>query len=80
MHNRGYKIDQALLDLASSVNLLLYSIFKELGLGELKPTRVTLDLTNHSVKVSRGIMEDMLIQVDTVYYPVDFIILDTQPV
>ncbi|GFS37337.1 hypothetical protein Acr_00g0051420 [Actinidia rufa] len=27
-----------------------------------------------------GIIEDFLIQVDTVYYPVDFIVLDTQPV
>ncbi|XP_057497372.1 uncharacterized protein LOC130782092, partial [Actinidia eriantha] len=30
--------------------------------------------------VPRGIVEDVLIQVDTVYYPIDFIVLDTQPV
>ncbi|GFS36390.1 late embryogenesis abundant protein, group 2 [Actinidia rufa] len=76
----GCKIDRALLDLGSSVNLLPYSIYKDLGLGELKPTRVTLELADRSVKVPRGIIEDVLIQVDTVYYPVDFIVLDTQPV
>ncbi|XP_057459259.1 uncharacterized protein LOC130749920 [Actinidia eriantha] len=54
--------------------------YKDLGLGELKPMHVTLELTNCSVKVPRDITEDVLIQVDTVYYPVDFIILDTQPV
>ncbi|GFS36333.1 hypothetical protein Acr_00g0045420 [Actinidia rufa] len=74
----GCKIDRALLDLVSSVNLLSYSIYKDLGLGELKPTRVTLELADRSVKVPRGIIEDVLIQVDTVYYPVDFIVLDTQ--
>ena len=34
----GYRIDRALLDLGSSLNLFTYSIYKELGLGELKPT------------------------------------------
>ena len=76
----GYRIDRALLDLGSSVNLLPYSVYKELGLGELKPTRVTLELADRSIKVPRGVVEDVLIQVDTVYYPVDFIVLDTQPV
>ncbi|GFZ14636.1 hypothetical protein Acr_24g0008260 [Actinidia rufa] len=76
----GCKIDRVLLNLGSSMNLLPYSVYKDLGLGELKPTRVTLELADHSVKVPRGIIEDVLIQVDTVYYPVDFIVLDTQPV
>ena len=61
------------------MNHLLYSVYKELGLGELKPTRGTLELTDRSVKVPRGIIEDVLIQVNTVYYTVDFIVLDTQP-
>ncbi|GFY82625.1 hypothetical protein Acr_02g0008650 [Actinidia rufa] len=76
----GCKIDRAFLDLGSSVNLVPYSVYKDLGLGELKPTRVTLELADRFVKVPRGIIEDVLIQVDTVYYPVDFIVLDTQPV
>ena len=59
------------------MNLLPYSIYKELGLGKLKPTRVTLELADHSVKVPRGIIKDVLIQVD-IYYLVDLIILDTQ--
>ncbi|GFS43691.1 hypothetical protein Acr_00g0086450 [Actinidia rufa] len=76
----GYRIDRALLDLGSSVNLLPYHVYKDLGLGKLKPTRVTLELADRSIKVLRGVVEDVLIQVDTVYYPVDFIVLDTQPV
>ena len=42
----GYRINRALLDLNSSVNLLPYFVYKELGVGELKPTRVTLELAD----------------------------------
>ena len=72
----GYRIDWALLDLGSSVNLLPYSVYKKLGLGELKPTCVTLELADRSVKVPKDIIGDVL-KVDKIYYPVDFIILDT---
>ena len=36
------KINNALLDLGSSVNLLPYTVYQQLGLGELKPTKMTL--------------------------------------
>jgi len=75
-----HKIERALLDLGASVNLLPYSIFQSLNLGELKPTSVTLLLPDKYVKVPRGIVEDVLVQVDKFIYPVDFIVLDTQPV
>jgi hypothetical protein len=73
------RVDQALLDLGASVNLLPFSVYQQLGLGELKPTRVTLQLADRSVKVPRGIVEDVLVQVDKFYFPMDFIVLDTQP-
>ena len=38
----GTCIDKALLDLGASVNLFPYSVYKQLGLGELKPTNITL--------------------------------------
>jgi hypothetical protein len=74
------QIERALLDLGASVNLLPYSIYLQLGLGELKPTSMTLQLVDRSVKVPRGIVEDVLIKVDKFYFLVDFIVLDTEPV
>jgi hypothetical protein len=41
---------------------------------------MTLQLADRSVKISRGIVEDVLIKVDKFYFPVDFIVLDTEPV
>ncbi|RVW82833.1 hypothetical protein CK203_051195 [Vitis vinifera] len=63
----------------SSVNLLPYSVYKQLGLGELKPTSITLSLADRSVKIPRGVIEDFLVQVDNCYYPVDLVVLDTDP-
>ena len=76
----NFRIQQALLDLGASVNLLPYSVYEQLGLGELKPTKVTLQLADLSIKKPRGIVEDVLVQIDKFYFPVDFIVLDTQPV
>ncbi|RVW67350.1 hypothetical protein CK203_065029 [Vitis vinifera] len=50
----GKVVEKALLDLGTSVNLLPYSVYKQLGLGELKPTSITLSLADRSVKIPRG--------------------------
>ena len=76
----GISVEKALLDLGASVNLLPYSMYKQLGLGELKPTSITLSLADRSIKIPKGTIEDVLIQVDRFYYPVDFVVLDTEPV
>ena len=64
----GNCIDKSLLDLGASVNLMSYTVYKQLGLGELKPTNITLSLADRSVKI------------DKFYYPVDFVALDTEPI
>ena len=75
----GTCTDKALLDLGASVNLLPYSMYKQLGLGELKSTNITLSLADRSVKIPKEIVEDVLVKVDNFYYPVDFVVLDTEP-
>ena len=73
------RAERALLDLGARVNLLLYSVYIQLGLGELKSASITLQLADKSTKKPRGIVEDILIKVDKFYYPMDFIVLDTEP-
>ena len=55
-------------------------MYKQLGLGELKPTNITLSLADRSVKIPKGIVEDVFVKVDKFYYPVDFVVLDTEPI
>src|SRR4051812_24286270 len=70
------KFENALCDLGANVNLLPYSLFKKLNIGEVKPTKLTLQLADRSIIHSRGIIEDVLVKVDKFIYPVDLVVLD----
>ena len=50
----GTCVENELLDLGASVNLLPYSMFKQLGFGELKPIPITLSLADRSIKIPKG--------------------------
>jgi hypothetical protein len=67
-----------LLDLGASANLLPFSVYLQLGLGELKPTSITLQLADRFVRKPRGVVEDVLVKVENLYYPINFIILDIE--
>ena len=46
---RSETIDKALCDLGASVSLLPLSFFKRIGIGELKPSEMTLKLADRSI-------------------------------
>ncbi|XP_073017839.1 uncharacterized protein [Primulina eburnea] len=62
----------------ASINLMPFSIFRKLELGEVKPTTITLQLADRSLTYPRGIVEDVLVKVDKFIFPVDFVILDME--
>ncbi|XP_038711641.1 uncharacterized protein LOC120005855 [Tripterygium wilfordii] len=68
----------AMLDLGASINLMPFSVYKELGIQGMKKTTVRLELADRSVRYPKGIVEDILVQVDKLILPADFIILDTE--
>ena len=70
--------ERALCDLGASINLMPLSIFKRLGLGEARPTTVTLQLADRSLKHLRGVIEDVLVKVDKFIFPANFIVLDME--
>ena len=72
----GSKQVKAMLDLGASINLMPYSLFCELKLEGLKPTTMSLQLADRSVKYPKGIVEDVLVQIDKLIIPVDFVVLD----
>jgi hypothetical protein len=45
-----HNFEQALLDLRAGVNLIPYTMYEMLGLGELQPTSITLELVDISIK------------------------------
>ncbi|GKB35964.1 DNA-directed DNA polymerase [Tanacetum coccineum] len=69
-------INNALADLGASISLMPYTMYEKLGLGESKPTRMSLELADRSIQYPRGIIENVLIKVDKFVLPIDFVILD----
>ena len=65
-----------LCDLKASINLMSLSIFKKLGLGEVKLSSMVLQLADQSTKRPYGTIEDVLVKVDKFIIPVDFVVLD----
>ncbi|XP_039129025.1 uncharacterized protein LOC120265206 [Dioscorea cayenensis subsp. rotundata] len=68
--------EKSLENLGASINVIPYTMFRKLGLFNLKPTRMTLQLVGHSIRHPRGIVEDVLFKVDKFIFLVDFVILD----
>ncbi|KAJ9547606.1 hypothetical protein OSB04_020149 [Centaurea solstitialis] len=67
---------RALVELGASINLMPLSFYQKLGLGDLKDTRMTIQLADRSIKYPVGIAKDVLVQVDKLVFPADFVILD----
>ncbi|XP_078163505.1 uncharacterized protein LOC144558538 [Carex rostrata] len=67
---------RALCDLGASVSLMPKSVYDRLGVGELKPTRISLQLADQSVKLPLGVVEDLPIQIGKFFVPIDFVVVD----
>ncbi|XP_039145545.1 uncharacterized protein LOC120282761 [Dioscorea cayenensis subsp. rotundata] len=70
--------ERALCDLGESVILMPLSVCKKLDMGELKPTKVFLQLADRSIKHPIGILEDILIKVGKFFIPTDFVVLEME--
>ena len=60
-------IDRALFDIGSSVNLMPFSLCEKLELGEIRPTTISLQLANRSVKYPMGVLYVVPIKVGDLY-------------
>jgi hypothetical protein len=74
----GITFDKALSDLGASINLMPLSVFKKLGLGDMKPTTLTWQLADRSFTYPKGIIEDVLAKVNKFIFSVDFVVLDME--
>jgi len=60
-------------DLGASVSLMPLSLHERMGIGEIKPTRMTLQLADRSIKYPAGIIEDVSIKIGEIYILADFV-------
>ncbi|XP_058785071.1 uncharacterized protein LOC131659980 [Vicia villosa] len=69
-------IDKALCDLGASISLMPLSICEKLNMGDLRPTKMSVQLANRSVKYLVGVLENVPVRIRQFYIPTDFIIMD----
>nr|GEU50518.1 hypothetical protein [Tanacetum cinerariifolium]GEV32359.1 hypothetical protein [Tanacetum cinerariifolium] len=67
---------KALADLGGSINLMLLSVWKKLGLPELISTRMTLELAIRAICTPARIARDVFVSVRKFIFPADFVIVD----
>ncbi|KAK4737348.1 hypothetical protein R3W88_001045 [Solanum pinnatisectum] len=73
VHARGF------CDLGESINLMPTSLYKKLGLGGPKPTTVILQLADRYIICPEGVVKDVLVQVGSLIFHVDFVFLNFEP-
>nr|GFA60560.1 reverse transcriptase domain-containing protein [Tanacetum cinerariifolium] len=67
---------KALADLGASINLMPLSVWKKLGLPDLIPTQMTLELANRAICTPDGIARDVFVPVGKFTFPADFVVVN----
>ncbi|XP_022893979.1 uncharacterized protein LOC111408456 [Olea europaea var. sylvestris] len=67
-----------LCDSGASINLMPSSVYRNLGLEELKDTSISLQLADKSIKYRSGVVQNVFIKVGKFIFLVDFVILDIE--
>ncbi|CAN6554947.1 unnamed protein product [Malus baccata var. baccata] len=70
------RFESAMLDLGASINVMPYSIYASMNLGELKNDGVIIQLADRSNAYPKGVLEDVLVQVNHLIFPADFYVLE----
>jgi hypothetical protein len=71
-----YVIDRALCDLGASISLMPVALCEKLKMGELRPTKMSVQFADRSVKYPLGILENVPVRVGQFFIPTDFIVMD----
>ncbi|KAL5559707.1 hypothetical protein UlMin_035918 [Ulmus minor] len=70
------RFERDILDLGAFINVMPSSIFASLNLGPLKETGVIIHLADRSNTYPKGVLEDVLVQVNDMVFPVEFYVID----
>ncbi|CAL5409726.1 unnamed protein product [Camellia sinensis] len=67
-----------MIDLGASINVMPYSIYASLKLGPLNKIGVVIQLADRSNAYPKGVVEDVLMQINDLVFPADFYVLDME--
>ncbi|XP_062167000.1 uncharacterized protein LOC133873296 [Alnus glutinosa] len=72
------RFENAMTNLGASINVMPYSIYASLKLGPLNKTSVVIQLINRSIAYPKGVVEDVLVQINDLVFPTNFYVFDME--
>jgi hypothetical protein len=72
------RFEKAMADLGASINVMPYSIYASLKLGPLLKIGIVIQLADRSIAYPKGVVEDVLVQINDLVFPADFYVLDME--
>ncbi|XP_059432364.1 uncharacterized protein LOC132165684 [Corylus avellana] len=72
------RFEKPMIDLGASINVMPYSIYASLKLGPLNKTGVVIQLADRSNAYPKGVVEDVLVQINELVFLTDFYVLDME--
>jgi len=69
------RIPNTLIDLGAAINVMTLETMRTLQLMNLQHTTIVLELADRSKVIPEGILEDVIVSLDSWEYPVDFLVL-----
>ncbi|XP_048229538.1 uncharacterized protein LOC125370012 [Ricinus communis] len=70
------KIERAMLDLGASINVMPFSVYRELKLNDLQKTGIVIQLVDRSYIHPIGVVEDVWCRLISLYFLLTFYILE----
>ena len=75
VHIGHTQIPNVIVDLGEAINVMTIETVRKLGLTNLRPTPSVLELADRSTIKPEGILDDLIILVDSWEYLADFLVL-----
>ncbi|XP_014511536.1 uncharacterized protein LOC106770229 [Vigna radiata var. radiata] len=75
---RSHKRGKTLINLGSSINLMLLTVLENIGGLEVKLARISLFMADGSTKRPYGMVEDVMVQTNNLRFLVDFGVLEME--
>nr|GEV09468.1 hypothetical protein [Tanacetum cinerariifolium] len=71
-----FNFNNALVDLGASISIMPLSMYKRLGIGKLEPINMMIEMADNTKCTPNGLVENLLVKINKLIFPVDFVILN----
>ena len=71
----NFSILNTLIDLSATINVMTMETLRNLKIYNIRPTPTILELADRSKVKLEGVVDDVIVSIDSWEYPIDFIIL-----